>query len=156
MAHIRIPTFSDTGESLDITNFVYDPTGKRWEHRLRVAQQMVQKYTTAVVSDNNFVEIAKPILAEKGFVQETTQDDTSDQEEAETAPLASAAAPATAPERTGKRGRQSKYGYKTMRIGESFLIDKDSIGVTLNHSLLGDRAFQIEVVGGRFKVTRTK
>jgi hypothetical protein len=156
MAHIRIPTFSDTGESLDIANFVYDPTGKRWEHRLRVAQQMVQKYTTAVVSDNNFVEIAKPLLAEKGFVQETAQDDTSDQEEAETAPLAAAGAPVTAPERTGKRGRQSKYPYRTMQIGESFLIDKDSVGVTFNNSLLGDRAFQIEVVGGRFKVTRTK
>jgi hypothetical protein len=156
MAHIRIPTFSDTGESLDIANFVYDPAGKRWEHRLRVAQQMVQRYTTAVVSDNNFVDIAKPILAEKGFVQETSQEDTSDQEEAEPAPLATAAASATAPERTGKRGRQSKYPYKTMGIGESFLIDKDSVGVTFNNSLLGDRAFTIEVVNGRFKVSRVK
>lgn len=156
MAHIRIPTFSDTGESLDIANFVYDPTGKRWEHRLRVAQQMVQKYTTAVVSDNNFVDIAKPILSEKGFVQETSQDDTSDQEEAEPAPLASATASAAAPERTGKRGRQSKYPYKTMAVGESFLIDADSVGITLNHSLLGNRAFEIMVHNGRFKITRSK
>lgn len=138
--YIRLPVFSDTGTPIDVTNFVYDPTSQRWEHRLRVAQQMVQKYTTEIVGDDNFTSVSAPILDEKGFVGPEGSTD-----ENET-PVAV---------KTWKRGKTSKYPYKTIEIGGSFEIDADSVGVTITKTLLGDRSFEFKVVNGRFVVTRT-
>ena len=150
MSYVKLPTFSDNGESLDIANFVYDPTKKRWEHRLRVSVDAIKRYTRAVVTEQNLDSVGTPILNEKGFVPEERMENEAPIEEDEVEIRVAATA-----ERTGKRGRQSKYPYRTMQIGESFLVDADSVGVTFNNSLLGDRAFEIRVVNGRFRVTRT-
>jgi hypothetical protein len=52
----------------------------------------------------------------------------------------------------GKRGRKSKFPYKTCAVGESFLVPAEA--VTLTHSMVGDNKFALSIEGGKFRFER--
>lgn len=175
--NVRVPHSGGDGSLIDPEGFAYDMVAKMWKHKLTIAKEVIEKHTRSVVTKDNLVALGVPVLQDRGFVTHDIEREKflrrgeigGDAAKAESMDEAQADEPATMPlespvegkggddaPKSGKRGRQSKYPYKTMAIGESFLIDGDSVGVTLNHSLLGDRGFEIKVVSGRFQVTRTK
>ena len=167
MIHVKVPHSSHDGSLIDPTNFAYDMGVKRWKHKLDIARETIESYSKAIVTKENLIQIGVPVLQQTGFVTHDVDRALLVRKTEAATEVAGDTVEATvqAPEASdepvgdtvkGKRGRQSKYPYKTMQIGESFEIDADAVGITLNHSLLSDRGFEIKVVNRRFVVTRTR
>jgi len=182
---VKLPYAEARGENLNEQYFVYDFVKKDTVSKMKMVQDYVQSVTNCLVTKENLIELAVPVLQKNGFVvndldwhckahgvqlkdpsllarwdgekgveKAVAISHAGEEGEATSeAPRASEGQPE--PAKQG-RGRRSKYPYATMEIGESFLIDADSVGVTLNHSLINNRGFQLESANGRFKVTRTK
>jgi len=174
---VKVPHSQYDGSVIEPDSFAYDITAKKWKHKLTIAREVIESYTKSVITQDNLVSLGVPLLQEKNFVthdveranllraSEIAPEQLVDgsisgirtvcSNELTKLPETSSDTDSESSEKKG-RGRRSRYPYATCAIGESFEIDAGSPAITLNHSLIGNRAFQVEIKNGRFLITRTK
>lgn len=162
---VKVPHSAFDGSLIDPENFAYDMKAKQWKDKLTIAKEAIEKYTKSVITKDNLIPLGVSLLQEKNVVtHDVERANVLRQNEVEPeiimeASEASDKTPASQADEQGEkkgRGRRSRYPYATCAIGESFQIDAGSPAITLNHSLVGNRAFQVEIKNGIFVITRTK